>query len=378
MPRWLPRSRFVAKNRGYIGCPVECASPHRGVTGSLGCVIIVRSVSATERFRERFLSLEAFSECTLALHQSCRQLGLRAFQAFLFERLRLVLSFDSGLLATGTVQNGVPEGHDIYLDRQPPELLTSWEKVKELDRVAMSAVGFPGRTGAFVAREIYAGLPAIQAHCELFTIRHLLTTAQVSERAGGYVVLSLYRHEQRKAFREPERAWIERIVPHIVECLQQCHLAELQRATEAPASATVRSAAIVNRRGVILDAEPAFIELLARHHPRWRGPFLPADLASITQAATHRTNQVAGKLALTVHPSGDLMLLRVRPVLPIDALSSREREVVELFAAGETTRQIGARLNISTNTVRVHVSRAYDKLGVVNKAELASMLSGAD
>jgi DNA-binding CsgD family transcriptional regulator len=205
-----------------------------------------------------------------------------------------------------------------------------------------------------------------------------LTTAQVSERAGGYVVLSLYRHEVDQPFGEPERAWIERVVPHVVDCLQQCHLAELQRATKAPSSAITRSAAIVNRKGIILDAEPAFIELLVRHHPRWRGPFLPKTLASITRAATRETHQVAGKLALLVHPSGDLALLRVRPVLPIDALSKREREVADLFAAGDTTRQIGARLGIAANTVRVHVSRVYDKLGVVNKAELASMLAGAD
>jgi DNA-binding CsgD family transcriptional regulator len=72
---------------------------------------------------------------------------------------------------------------------------------------------------------------------------------------------------------------------------------------------------------------------------------------------------VTGKLALAVHPSGDLTLLRARSILPIDALSKRERKVANLFAAGETTRQISARLGIAANTVRVHVSRRLRQAG---------------
>jgi hypothetical protein len=75
--------------------------------------IMLGSVSVKEVPDARSLSLATFSECTLALHRACRQLRLRAFQAFLFERLQHALPFDSGLLATGTVQNGVPEGHDM-------------------------------------------------------------------------------------------------------------------------------------------------------------------------------------------------------------------------------------------------------------------------
>ena len=57
----------------------------------------------------------------------------------------------------------------------------------------------------------------------------------------------------------------------------------------------------------------------------------------------------------------------------IDALTAREREVLDLVAAGATNRQIAARLFISPKTASVHVSRILTKLGVADRAEAASL-----
>jgi len=45
-------------------------------------------------------------------------------------------------------------------------------------------------------------------------------------------------------------------------------------------------------------------------------------------------------------------------------ISERELEVVRLMARGKDNHEIAAELGISVNTVRNHVSAAYDKLGV--------------
>jgi DNA-binding CsgD family transcriptional regulator len=47
-----------------------------------------------------------------------------------------------------------------------------------------------------------------------------------------------------------------------------------------------------------------------------------------------------------------------------DALTPREREVIELVAEGKTNGQIGNLLWISPGTVRKHLENAYEKLGV--------------
>jgi DNA-binding CsgD family transcriptional regulator len=55
------------------------------------------------------------------------------------------------------------------------------------------------------------------------------------------------------------------------------------------------------------------------------------------------------------------------------SLTRREREVLDLVAAGSTNRQIGAALYISTKTASVHVSRILTKLGVVSRREAAEL-----
>jgi DNA-binding CsgD family transcriptional regulator len=54
-----------------------------------------------------------------------------------------------------------------------------------------------------------------------------------------------------------------------------------------------------------------------------------------------------------------------------DALSRREREIVALTVAGETAPGIAKALFISERTVESHLARAYVKLGVHSKLELA-------
>ncbi|MFF7291153.1 AAA family ATPase [Microbacterium sp. NPDC008134] len=54
-----------------------------------------------------------------------------------------------------------------------------------------------------------------------------------------------------------------------------------------------------------------------------------------------------------------------------DALTARERQVLELLAEGLSNRQIGERLFISVKTVSVHVSAVLRKLGVSTRTEAA-------
>jgi DNA-binding CsgD family transcriptional regulator len=67
------------------------------------------------------------------------------------------------------------------------------------------------------------------------------------------------------------------------------------------------------------------------------------------------------------------------PALLIDRelveLSPREREVAALAAAGLGNREIAERLFVSVRTVENHLQRAYDKLGVAGRAELAARYS---
>jgi DNA-binding NarL/FixJ family response regulator len=53
----------------------------------------------------------------------------------------------------------------------------------------------------------------------------------------------------------------------------------------------------------------------------------------------------------------------------VDPLTGREREVLQLAAEGLANKQIAARLEISENTVKFHLSSLYAKLGVTSRTE---------
>jgi len=58
----------------------------------------------------------------------------------------------------------------------------------------------------------------------------------------------------------------------------------------------------------------------------------------------------------------------------LEALTRREREVLDLVGTGLTNRQIARRLAISERTAAVHVSNLIAKLGVGNRVEAAGVL----
>ena len=55
---------------------------------------------------------------------------------------------------------------------------------------------------------------------------------------------------------------------------------------------------------------------------------------------------------------------------PHDVLTDREREILNLVAAGHSNREIAQILNISEHTVHNHRARLMEKLGVHNRLEL--------
>ena len=60
---------------------------------------------------------------------------------------------------------------------------------------------------------------------------------------------------------------------------------------------------------------------------------------------------------------------------PLDTLTPRELEVVELICLGYTNRDISKMLFISEHTVKDHTKKIYPKLGVHSRFELATLIN---
>lgn len=61
---------------------------------------------------------------------------------------------------------------------------------------------------------------------------------------------------------------------------------------------------------------------------------------------------------------------------PVESLSNRENEILQLLAKGLLYKEIADQLSISTNTVRQHIHNIYDKLHVQNRTEAINKAFG--
>ncbi|HVV31031.1 MAG TPA: response regulator transcription factor, partial [Mycobacteriales bacterium] len=62
---------------------------------------------------------------------------------------------------------------------------------------------------------------------------------------------------------------------------------------------------------------------------------------------------------------------------PLDALTGRERAVLDGLVSGRSSAQIAADLGVSTNTVRTHTNKLFHKLGVHTRLAAVSVARGA-
>jgi DNA-binding NarL/FixJ family response regulator len=84
-----------------------------------------------------------------------------------------------------------------------------------------------------------------------------------------------------------------------------------------------------------------------------------AELAGAIRAATR------GETVLAPSVAGRLMRQMRQP--PAQSLSAREVEVLRLVARGNTNAEVGAALHISEATVKTHLLRVFNKLGVSDR-----------
>jgi predicted ATPase/DNA-binding CsgD family transcriptional regulator len=69
---------------------------------------------------------------------------------------------------------------------------------------------------------------------------------------------------------------------------------------------------------------------------------------------------------------------RKRPTTGWESLTPTESEVARLVAEGLTNKQVAQRLLMGSETVKTHLARVYDKLGVRSRAALATELAATD
>lgn len=203
-----------------------------------------------------------------------------------------------------------------------------------------------------------------------FGVERILSSGHMDPRCGLYTLLSLYRFDRDKPFSRRDRRNFRVAAFQLVHACSHNHFLHLAR----PASeGSDRPAAVVDCEGVLHEAQPEFIALLAQHMPDWQGMHLPE---TISAGIGSQTRFAAGDLCVEVEPLADLHLLRIWEETPLDRLTTREREVVYAVSRGLSHKEAGRELGLAPTTVSSHLYRAYAKLGVGSRSALARLVHG--
>lgn len=312
------------------------------------------------------------SALLLDLYRYAHELPIGEFQERALRRLQQVLSFDSGWWGMSRMLPGRdPELHSSFPFNLPAAYADAWEAIKQGDELAKAVHRAPGITVHFDAermRDTGVGRLARQ-----FGFTQAMSTLIVNHELNLITFLSLYRNAPEPSFSEQERLFKQSVMPHFVATWNMNWISGLEQLS-AHSAPTRTATAIADRRGVLLSAEPRFLELLRLDWPDWKGPGLPPPLAAMleTRAPCIGAATIAGSALVA-----DLYLVEIRARSAIDRLSQRERAVAVRFAEGHSYKEIAESLGLAPATVRHHLRRVYSKLSVSDKAALSRLLIDA-
>jgi DNA-binding CsgD family transcriptional regulator len=90
-----------------------------------------------------------------------------------------------------------------------------------------------------------------------------------------------------------------------------------------------------------------------------------------------QNNEPDALIGMTVEHQEPLVLKLLRGLQNL-SLSPVQKQVALLLAQGKTNDQIGGQLNIKLTTVKEHVSKIFDKLGIYRREELLPLLLALD
>ena len=308
----------------------------------------------------------------LDLYAQCHEKPMAEFLPHALAKVRVLLPFDSSWWAMTTTIGDRHDIHASYVHGLPEDMHSLWLSIQDEDVIGHALMQhLPGKTLNFTPQQVDS-TPGSRWLAHRTGFRHVLCTQMRNETIGQQIFLALSRHDETHAFSEEERHFKELLMPHLHAMINMNWVANL-RQMSATGSDRRNSMAIVDKYGAVHALEPGFTALLKSEWPDWNGPCVPQ---AILQAILRKEGAFAGTIINAAFSWQDaLVLLELKPRSPLESLTSRERTVVEAFAAGESYKEVARHLDMAPATVRHHLRSAYVKLNVTNKAEITKMVS---
>ncbi|MGD8177274.1 response regulator transcription factor [Marinimicrobium sp. ARAG 43.8] len=301
------------------------------------------------------------SDFILSVHDASMHLSPMDFHRWTLKEIRRYIDFDFAIWGAGDGQSRQLSQATI-LD-QTDTLFETWEAVKEEDPFANLVIGNTGKTWSIEQLPDFHESRAYHEHWGRYYARQMISTMEVDDRTGLHIFVTLAREQQESIFTPQHMQMKSLITQHLFLAARHNDMHSL-RTHQAPA-------ALVDRHGILHAALPNMTVLLA---DEWGGAATRRLPENVTYALWRRGHYQNGRhLALNAERVGQRLLIRAA-LVPTAVLSEREKEVAWIYAAGSSHKEVAKTLGISPTTVRTHLARVYQKLGISDKGSLAIWL----
>lgn len=210
--------------------------------------------------------------------------------------------------------------------------------------------------------------PGSSALTDYMGIEQCICLGDLDRSTNVSSFISLARRQPTPPFQLEDLELLELLAPHLAAGLDMALADELTALRNPGGTVLIATDAM----GWLRAGEPAASEMLRGEWPDWVGPQLPAAL--VAWIATRKGEYLGKHLHASMQWHGDNAFLTLRRRDLRDRLTRRERDVAGAFASGRSYREVAAELGLAPATVRHHLRSAYSKLGVTDKAALATVL----
>lgn len=303
-----------------------------------------------------------WSDFLLEVHHDSANLSAADFQLTTLQRMRTYLDFDFAIWGEG--DGSSRELHTATVLDQTPTLFDTWEPVKHQDPFANLVIGNTGRTWVLsdVPRVFHS--KAYSEHWGRYHAREMISTMQVDPHTGLHVFVTLARERNQATFSRSEREFKALVTRHL--------FLAAHNNDRVAVSEDQGHTALVDRFGILHACDDLFRALVIEE---WGHAWRRRLPAAVTEALALYGCYLGRRIELTAEPLGTRWMIRVQPANPLP-LSPREEQIARAFAAGLSYKQVAQQLGIAPGTVRTHLTRIYEKLGVSDKGALATRVNG--
>lgn len=315
------------------------------------------------------VSLDRLNGAILAIHQAAVVMD-EGYQARTLGAVASLVDLHSTSWVNGVMVHGVPRFDEVHTTGLAEGYWARFLTLAAMDPLGPRMFAAPGRSFATGEADFPAAM--VDAWMRPFDVRWAVSGMSCDATTGVFSVVCWHRGAGMPAFTESDRRLHELLLPHWMAGLNQQRVGAALQALQRPQLDGTRLA-LCERGGVVRFSQPGFGELVAREFGAVPQGELPPALQALC-AASGGVRQPGREIEAQVDPAPQgLRLLQLRPLVALDRLTPREREVAALLARGQSLKQAAQQLGISPSTADKLRAGAYAKLAVRNRARLAQV-----